>query len=89
VTAVRATRVTNAMMTAAAAAIGDVATIRHDPRGSLLPGRAQLTHTATVVASAVAKAASPMPSRPRSPMTRSTKPSTAPGGYPAINPDRH
>jgi malate dehydrogenase (oxaloacetate-decarboxylating) len=57
VTAVRTTRVTDAMMTAAAAAIGDVATIRHDPRGPLLPGRAQLAHTVTVVASAVAKAA--------------------------------
>jgi malate dehydrogenase (oxaloacetate-decarboxylating) len=49
VTAVRATRVTGAMMTAAA--------IRYDPRGPLLPGRAQLAHTVTVVASAVAKAA--------------------------------
>ncbi len=56
VTAVRATRVTDAMMTAAAA-VGDAATIRHDPRGTLLPGRAQLAGTATAVASAVAKAA--------------------------------
>jgi malate dehydrogenase (oxaloacetate-decarboxylating) len=57
VTAVRATRVTDAMMTAAAAAVGDAATIRHDPHGTLLPGRAQLADTAAVVASAVAKAA--------------------------------
>ena len=57
VTAVRATRVTDAMMTAAAAAVGDAATIRHDPHGTLLPDRAQLADTATAVASAVAKAA--------------------------------
>ena len=57
VTAVRATRITDAMMTAAAAAVGDAATIRHDPHGSLLPDRAQLAGTATAVARAVAKAA--------------------------------
>jgi malate dehydrogenase (oxaloacetate-decarboxylating) len=57
VTAVRATRVTDAMMTTAAAAVGDAATIRRDPHGTLLPDRAQLADTATVVASAVAKAA--------------------------------
>ena len=57
VTAVRATRVTDAMMTAAAAAVGDAATIRHDPHGTLLPGRGQLADMATVVASAVARAA--------------------------------
>jgi malate dehydrogenase (oxaloacetate-decarboxylating) len=57
VTAVRATRITDAMMTAAAAAVGDAATIRHDPHGTLLPGRARLAGTATVVATAVAKTA--------------------------------
>jgi len=57
VTAVRATRVTDAMMTAAAAAVGAAATIRHDPHGTLLPDRAQLAGTATAVATAVAKAA--------------------------------
>jgi len=57
VTAVRATRVTDAMITAAAAAVGDAATIRRDPHGTLLPDRAQLADTARVVASAVAKAA--------------------------------
>jgi malate dehydrogenase (oxaloacetate-decarboxylating) len=57
VTAARATRITDAMMTAAAAAVGEAATIRHDPHGTLLPDRAQLAGTATVVASAVAKAA--------------------------------
>ena len=57
VTAVRATRITDAMMTAAAAAVGEAATIRHDPHGTLLPDRAQLAGTATVVARAVAKAA--------------------------------
>ena len=56
-TAVRATRVTDAMMTAAATAVGDAATIRHDPHGTLLPDRAQLAGTATAVARAVAKAA--------------------------------
>ena len=45
------------MMTAAAAAVGDAATIRHDPHGTLLPGRARLADIATVVARAVAKAA--------------------------------
>ena len=54
---VRATRVTDAMMTAAAAAVGEAATIRHDPHGTLLPDRAQLAGAAAVVASAVAKAA--------------------------------
>jgi Malic enzyme, NAD binding domain len=44
-------------VTAAAAAVGDAATIRHDPHGTLLPGRAQLASTATAVAGAVAKAA--------------------------------
>jgi malate dehydrogenase (oxaloacetate-decarboxylating) len=57
VTAVRATRVTDAMMTAAAVAVGDAATIRHDPHGTLLPDRAQLAGTATAVARAVARAA--------------------------------
>jgi malate dehydrogenase (oxaloacetate-decarboxylating) len=57
VTAVRAARITDAMMTAAAAAVGDAATIRHDPHGTLLPDRAQLAGTATAVARAVAKAA--------------------------------
>jgi malate dehydrogenase (oxaloacetate-decarboxylating) len=57
VTAVRATRVTDAMITAAAAAVGDAATIRRDPHGTLLPDRAQLADTARVVASAVAKTA--------------------------------
>jgi len=45
------------MMTAAAAAVADAATIRHDPHGTLLPDRAQLAGTATAVARAVAKAA--------------------------------
>ena len=57
VTAVRATRITDAMMTAAAAAVGDAATIRHDPHGTLLPDRARLADMATVVAGAVARAA--------------------------------
>jgi malate dehydrogenase (oxaloacetate-decarboxylating) len=57
VTAVQATRVTDAMMTAAAAAVSDAATIRRDPHGTLLPARAHLADTATAVASAVAKAA--------------------------------
>ena len=56
-TAVRATRVTDAMMTAAAAAVSAAATIRHDPHGTLLPDRAQLPATATAVARAVARAA--------------------------------
>ncbi|MEO8969247.1 MAG: NAD-dependent malic enzyme [Solirubrobacteraceae bacterium] len=57
VTAVRATRVTDGMITAAATAVGDAATIRRDPRGTLLPDRAQLVETAHAVARAVARAA--------------------------------
>jgi malate dehydrogenase (oxaloacetate-decarboxylating) len=57
VTAVRATRVTDGMLAAAAAAVGDAATIRGDPHGTLLPDRARLADTATVVARAVARAA--------------------------------
>ncbi len=57
VTAVRATRVTDGMLAAAAAAVGDAATIRADPHGTLLPDRARLADTAKVVARAVAKAA--------------------------------
>src|SRR3984885_4747165 len=57
VTAVRATRVTDAMITAAATAVGDAATIRRDPHGTLLPDHAELPDTARVVASAGAKAA--------------------------------
>ena len=57
VTAVRATRITDGMLTAAAAAIGQAATILHDKRGMLLPDRAQLPATATAVARAVARAA--------------------------------
>jgi len=56
-TAVHATRVTDAMMTAAAAAVADSAPIHHDPHGMLLPDRARLADTATVVAGAVARAA--------------------------------
>ena len=57
VTAVHATRVTDAMMTAAATAIGAGATIHRDPHGTLLPDRADLADTATAVATAVARAA--------------------------------
>ena len=57
VTAVRATRITDAMMTAAASAICGAATIHQDPHGMLLPDRAHLADTATAVAGAVARAA--------------------------------
>jgi malate dehydrogenase (oxaloacetate-decarboxylating) len=57
VTAVGASRVTDGMLTAAAAAVGAAATIRLDPHGTLLPGRAELASVATVVASAVGRAA--------------------------------
>ena len=57
VTAVHAVRVTDAMLTAAAAAIGAGATIHCDPHGTLLPDRADLADTATAVATAVARAA--------------------------------
>jgi malate dehydrogenase (oxaloacetate-decarboxylating) len=57
VTAIRATRVTDPMMTAAATAVSDQAPIRRDPQGMLLPERAKLVDTATAVARAVARAA--------------------------------
>jgi len=57
VTAVRATRVTDSMLTVAAAAVADAATIHEDRHGALLPARSSLADTATSVARAVAKAA--------------------------------
>jgi malate dehydrogenase (oxaloacetate-decarboxylating) len=57
VTAVRATRVTDGMLAGGAAAVGDATTTHGDPHGTLLPDRARLADTATVVARAVAKAA--------------------------------
>jgi malate dehydrogenase (oxaloacetate-decarboxylating) len=57
VTAVRATRITDAMMTAAGSAIGGAATIHGDSHGMLLPDRAHLPETATAVARAVGRAA--------------------------------
>jgi malate dehydrogenase (oxaloacetate-decarboxylating) len=57
VTAVRATRITDAMMTAAARTLAAAAPSHHDPHGMLLPGRAQLADTALLVAAAVAGAA--------------------------------
>jgi malate dehydrogenase (oxaloacetate-decarboxylating) len=57
VTAVRATRVTDAMMTVAAEAVAQRATIQQDSNGALLPDRAQLADTATAVARAAARAA--------------------------------
>jgi malate dehydrogenase (oxaloacetate-decarboxylating) len=86
VTAVHATRVTDAMMTAAATAVGDSAPIHHQPRGMLLPDGAHLVDTAAIVAAAVAKAAVTDNVAPTLTGTRSTKPSTTPDGYPAIGP---
>jgi malate dehydrogenase (oxaloacetate-decarboxylating) len=57
VVAVRAARVTDAMMTAAATAVCEQAPIHHDPAGMLLPERSRLVQTATAVARAVARAA--------------------------------
>jgi malate dehydrogenase (oxaloacetate-decarboxylating) len=57
VTAVHATRITDAMLTAAARAVAAAAPSHHDPHGMLLPGRAQLADTALLVAAAVAGAA--------------------------------
>ena len=53
----RATRITDAMMTAAATAVCEQATIHHDAQGMLLPERARLVDTATAVARTVARAA--------------------------------
>jgi malate dehydrogenase (oxaloacetate-decarboxylating) len=57
VTAVHATRITDAMLTAAARAVAAAAPSHHDPDGMLLPARAQLADTAVIVAAAVAGAA--------------------------------
>ncbi|HXF22543.1 MAG TPA: NAD-dependent malic enzyme [Streptosporangiaceae bacterium] len=57
VTAVRATRVTDAMMTAAATAVSGQASIHRDQRGTILPDQAHLVDTATAVARAAARAA--------------------------------
>ncbi len=57
VVAVRATRITDAMLTAAATAVGAAAPVHHDPRVPLLPARTELVQTATSVARAVAAAA--------------------------------
>jgi malate dehydrogenase (oxaloacetate-decarboxylating) len=57
VTAVHATRITDAMMAAAARAVAAAAPSHHDPHGMLLPDGAQLADTAIIVAAAVAEAA--------------------------------
>jgi malate dehydrogenase (oxaloacetate-decarboxylating) len=57
VTAVAATRVTDSMLTVAAAAVADLAPIHDGPTGALLPSRAQLPEVADNVARAVARAA--------------------------------
>jgi malate dehydrogenase (oxaloacetate-decarboxylating) len=53
----RATRVTDAMLTAAATAVGADAPVRLDRDGALLPAQTQLVDVATAVARAVALAA--------------------------------
>jgi hypothetical protein len=85
VTAVRPTRLTDAMMTAAAAVSG-AATIRRDPHGTLLPAELSSPTPLQSWRAPSPRPQSPMPSRPDSPMTRSTRPSAAPGGYPATSP---
>jgi malate dehydrogenase (oxaloacetate-decarboxylating) len=55
--AVQATRVTDEMMTAAAAAVCGQASIHTDAHGMLLPARDRLARTATAVAREVARAA--------------------------------
>lgn len=57
VTAVRARRITDGMLTAAAHAIGAVAPIHSDRHAPLLPARRDLVRTADLVAQAVAEAA--------------------------------
>ena len=55
----RATRITDAMLTAAAHAVAAAAPSHHGSHGMLLPGRAQLADTALLMAAAVAGAAAP------------------------------
>jgi malate dehydrogenase (oxaloacetate-decarboxylating) len=57
VTAARARRITDGMLTAAARAIGAAAPIHDDPNAPLLPTRGDLVATADLVAQAVAEAA--------------------------------
>ena len=57
VTAVRASRITDEMLTAAASAVGAVTPIREDAHAPLLPARTKLVDTATAVARSVARAA--------------------------------
>ena len=57
VTAGRARRITDGMLTAAAHAIGAAAPIHSDPHAPLLPARRDLVRTADLVAQAVAEAA--------------------------------
>jgi malate dehydrogenase (oxaloacetate-decarboxylating) len=57
ITAARATRVTDAMFTAAATAVGADAPLRRDQYGALLPPQTQLVDVAIAVARAVALAA--------------------------------
>jgi malate dehydrogenase (oxaloacetate-decarboxylating) len=57
ITAAGATRVTDAMLTAAAAAVSAAAPVRRDQYGGLLPPQTQLVDVATAVARAAARAA--------------------------------
>ena len=57
VTAVGAKRITDAMLTAAATAVGAASPIHAEPGAPLLPARSKLVDTATIVARAVARAA--------------------------------
>jgi malic enzyme len=84
---VRATRVTDAMMTAAA--VGDAAIIRRDPHGTLLPDRAQLAGTAAAVASAVATAAVADAVAPALTDDQTGQAIKRTRWLPAINPGRH
>jgi malate dehydrogenase (oxaloacetate-decarboxylating) len=88
VTAVRPTRLTDAMMTAAAAVSG-AATIRRDPHGTVLPGQAHLTDTDTVVASAVTKAAVADAAAPALTNDQIDQAVGRTRWLPAISPDRH
>ncbi len=55
--AIRATRITDEMLTAAATAVGVAAPVHRDPDAPLLPARTELVQTANTVARAVAAAA--------------------------------
>jgi len=83
VTAVHATRVTDSMLTVAAAAVADAATIHDDPDGALLPARAASPTRPPTWRAPWRRRRSRTVSRRSSPTRRSTRPLQATRWIPA------